>query len=667
MPGSSNLVVQANLSSPCVAPAAAGGIVPEIITWTFCYTESQSIGDVAGYGPFTVSYVGQLTTLNTTAVSPVSNQAGYLLTSARGYRLQLNNAGVLTRNEIIGLGWVVGSSTERGYDPYLYTNGATPSKTVVTPATLSAAGLLFALDNAPILPNGYQSASSITAAVYEVSPQLHSSARSTLSPLFSSSSSTSRSLSPRSLCAVQAWLVLSSGVVVEAFETLYNSTGGLLSANQPYPTQSSLSILTVTTAEYAVPLAALPSCPLNFTVFPPLAARNTVPPVSYQVCGQALSSATSPAAPWSEAVGAVVTVAPFPTYSAVTGQWSFQVQSVSAGGYSQQLQTANSSAALVANPTASGALYLSNTGTFSLDTAGLSLVLASSVSLPSSSSTAHASSALSLAGSVPASSPLLSGNLTLFGQLASPWTARLTPGLSFLRKPLTYVAADGSSATAPPATSLLLYGGQDSNDDLFNDIWLSTDSGNSFSIIAGPGSSNAQQSSSLPLIGYDGSIKLEDSTGRLYAIAGSTGSVVQYSDNGINWLNVTAPFPGRSNPLSMPDPFGNVYVMGGQGSSGYLNDVWLTSTTNVSIWQQQSAAAPWDIRDSILGAAYYSSQLRKTVLLLTGGHDDTSLNFRPNEGSSKAPHSNAAARSSEQSVRVLTVSYSLSLSSCVWL
>lgn len=79
----------------------------------------------------------------------------------------MNKAGTLTRNYITGLGWVVGSTTEQGYDPYLYTGGVAVTKLASVPATISAQGLLFSLDNAPILPNGYQT-NRTTAAVYEV-------------------------------------------------------------------------------------------------------------------------------------------------------------------------------------------------------------------------------------------------------------------------------------------------------------------------------------------------------------------------------------------------------------------------------------------------------------------------------------------------------------------
>ena len=171
VPASSSLVVGAILTAACVTPPLPSVPEPERLAWTFCYTEAQTSGDAAGYGPFSFNFVGQLTTQNVTSVSPVSGLSGYRLTSARGNRVQLNRNGVLTRNAIIGLGWVVAGTTEQGYDPFLYTSVA-PNKTAPTPATLSAQGVLFALDNAPILPNGYQTNRSVTAAVYEVGTPL---------------------------------------------------------------------------------------------------------------------------------------------------------------------------------------------------------------------------------------------------------------------------------------------------------------------------------------------------------------------------------------------------------------------------------------------------------------------------------------------------------------
>ena len=464
---------------------------------------------------------------------------------------------------------------------------------------------------------------------------------------------------------------------MEAFETLYSSTGATLSPlSYQYPSQSSLSVLSVSASEYADPIASLPSCPLNYNVFAPLAALNTVPLVSYQACGQAVSSATSSAAPWSQAVSAQLTVSPFPTYSATTGQWSFAVQSLTSGGYSQQLQTANSSA-LVTGSSGSPSLYLQSNGAFSLDTTGVTLALQSSVALPSSSSTAHATNTLTVAGVVPATSALTPGSLTAFTSLSAPWTVRLIPGLAFVRHPFTYINTAGAVATAPGGTSLLMYGGQLNTTVLYNDVYLSTDSGVTFNPIAGPAATAAQNALyTSPFVEYDGCIKIQDGKGRLYAISGNYTSVLQYSDDALNWTTVSVPFHGRAYTFATADPLGNLFVMGGQGavddhtgaSGTYLNDVyantdipqhththsptrtslvvadvpccrppvccccisWMSSTQGLT-WQQQTAAAAWDIRDSMMGVSFFSTQLQKVVIVHSGGHDDTTLNFRPNE------------------------------------
>ena len=219
-------------------------------------------------------------------------------------------------------------------------------------------------------------------------------------------------------------------------------------------------------------------------------------------------------------------------------------------------------------------------------------------------------------------------------------SSRLIPGLAVsCGTRFTYLDQTGATQTAPGGTSLLLYGGQNSTTLLYNDLWLSTDSGVTFTTIGGPLASQAQNAQyGSPLVGYDGSIKIQDVKGRLYAIAGSYKSVVQYSDNALNWTTVGVPFHGRAYTFATADPLGNIYVMGGQGRTDdhtgatgtYLNDVWMSSSQGVT-WQLQTAAAAWDIRDSLMGVSFYSTQLQKVVIVHSGGHDDTTLNFRPNE------------------------------------
>ena len=424
--------------------------------------------------------------------------------------------------------------------------------------------------------------------------------------------------------------------MVEGYQSTLSSSGNVL-GTVVYPDVGNMTIASVSATDYVnEAVYPLPSCPLNFAVF---SSVTGAPQQTYQVCGQAVSTATSPAAPWSVAVSATITVPAFPTYSATTGQWSFPLQSLTSGGYSQQLQTVNSSALVTGSSGSTPQLYLQSNGAWSIDTTGLSLALQSSVALPSASSTAHATNTLSLAGSVPATSALTPGSLGSFSALNAPWSQRLIPGLAFVRDSFSYINAAGTTAIAPGGTSLLLYGGQLNTTVLYNDLWLSINSGTSFIPIAGPAASSVQNAQyTSPLVGLDGSIKIQDVRGRLYAISGSYRQVIQYSDNALSWTTVGVPFHGRAYTFATADPLGNIYVMGGQGavddhtgaSGTYLNDVWMSTTQGVT-WQLQTAAAAWDIRDSMMGVSFYSTQLQKVVIIHSGGHDDSTLNFRPNE------------------------------------
>ena len=356
--------------------------------------------------------------------------------------------------------------------------------------------------------------------------------------------------------------------------------------------------------------------------------------MSYSMCATAVSSVSSAASPWALAQSATITVSAFPTYSATTQQYAFPVQAVQAGSYTQVVQGANQSASTSAATSFASTpqLYLSSLGTWSLDTSGLSLHVSSAIRLPSSSSSAQATASITLQGAIasPAVSP--SASPLLFAQpLATvPWSPRLISGLAFLNRPASFTSLSGTSILASPPLALILYGGQANTTTLYNDIYVSSDAGVTFQQV--------QPSSVQAFTPLDGAIKMRDSTGRLYLLGGSYTSTVQYSDNGLTWSTATAPWHGRAYTGAVADPFGRIFVFGGQGavddhtgaSGTYLNDVWMSTTQGVS-WTLQTLAAAWDIRDSLMGVAYYSQPLQRTILLNSGGHDDTTLNFRPNE------------------------------------
>ena len=541
--------------SPLPLPAAPATSPFLIQAWSFCY---QTYSASSASGPYSTVYSGQITTSANATYSAVTGQLGYAIVSISGYRTQFSASGVLSSSAITGFSLLATPITigtqpvVQQSDPYLYVATA-PTKTNITYAQLSSAGIVLTLDTAPILPNGLQALSQSTTGISTPQQWL----AQTVSP------------------------TTGQPIVIEGYLSLLSSTGSLLTTVL-YPDYGNMTIASVSANDYVnEAVSPLPSCPLNFAVFSSLTG---VAPSTYTVCGQAVSSATSPAAPWSVAVSATVTVAAFPTLSATTGQYAFPILSISSGGYSQQLATMNSSAAVTGSQGAAN-LYLQSNGAFSFDTNGLTLLLSSSVALPSTTSTAHATNLVSLAGGVPATSALTSNNLTAFaapgGATATPWSARHIPGLAFIQRPVSYINAAGASATASGASAMLVYGGQLSTTVLYNDVYLSTNSGASFTVIAGPSATAAQNALyTSPLVGLDGSIKMQDSKGRLYAISGSYRQVVQYSDNALQWTTVGVPFHGRAYCFATADPMGNVYVMGGQGMSDdhtgatgtYLND-----------------------------------------------------------------------------------------------
>ena len=97
---------------------------------------------------------------------------------------------------------------------------------------------------------------------------------------------------------------------------------------------------------------------------------------------------------------------------------------------------------------------------------------------------------------------------------------------------------------------------------------------------------------------------------------------MQFSNDGLHWTSVKAPWHGRAYPGAIADVFGRIFIFGGQGmvddhtgaSGTYLNDCWMSTNQGVS-WTAQTLAAPWDIRDSLMSASYYSSALQKTIII----------------------------------------------------
>ena len=102
------------------------------------------------------------------------------------------------------------------------------------------------------------------------------------------------------------------------------------------------------------------------------------------------------------------------------------------------------------------------------------------------------------------------------------------------------------------------------------------------------------------------------------------------STNGLDWTTVGGTeFAGRQSAFCLTDPSSDLFIIGGQNTTGddYENDVWMSSNQATSFGQV--ATAPWSQRDSQNGWVH-QSPLGVSVLYAIGGHAEVE-NARPNE------------------------------------
>jgi hypothetical protein len=173
------------------------------------------------------------------------------------------------------------------------------------------------------------------------------------------------------------------------------------------------------------------------------------------------------------------------------------------------------------------------------------------------------------------------------------------------------------SSVAMPDGCIVLMGGKNGT-TYKNDVWRSTDNGASWiQMTAGAGWSARSGHSSVVM--PDGSIVLmggQDS-------GGYKNDVWRSTDNGATWLQMKPDdligWSARSGQSSVVMPDGRIVLMGGQGSSGYKNDVW-RSTDNGATWVQMKP-------DDLIGWSARSGQSSAGVLVpdagivLMGGKD----------------------------------------------
>ena len=169
------------------------------------------------------------------------------------------------------------------------------------------------------------------------------------------------------------------------------------------------------------------------------------------------------------------------------------------------------------------------------------------------------------------------------------WT-QMTAGAGWL-------ARSHHSSVVMPDGSIVLMGGWNSDTTNLNDVWKSTDNGETWTQVTRSAGWSARDGPSSVVM-PDGSIVLMG--GRVGAVSFKN-DVWRSTDNGATWIqvNASAGWSARSYHSSVVMPDGSIVLMGGYTfNSGRTNDVW-RSTDNGATWTQMTASAGWSARDGL--------------------------------------------------------------------
>ena len=221
----------------------------------------------------------------------------------------------------------------------------------------------------------------------------------------------------------------------------------------------------------------------------------------------------------------------------------------------------------------------------------------------------------------------LQAQAALFTQLPTPpWAPRILQGLAFPTASLTL-----NSVTYQPGSTLLAWGGS-----LYNDTYVSSDSGNTWTLVGGVGASaNGNGGVSYTASPHPaaftpddtGACKRYDALKNEFYVLDET--YAWSSSNGIDWAKAAAPeYAGRTSAACLVDTQSNLYVIGGQNTSSkaYDNDIWGSSSLGQTF--APVTTAPWSQRDSM--GSFANNYPVGKVLTAIGGHAKVE-DFRPNE------------------------------------
>jgi hypothetical protein len=107
------------------------------------------------------------------------------------------------------------------------------------------------------------------------------------------------------------------------------------------------------------------------------------------------------------------------------------------------------------------------------------------------------------------------------------------------------------------------------------------------------------------------------------------------TDLGSTWSeSATAPWVGRGDAGIVVSDAGNLFVIGGYGETGYLNDVWMLDT-DFKTWKQMNAAAAWTPRWGAVVETF-----NNTLVLIGGDEGEGAFGnfYNKNNEVSRRPH-----------------------------
>ena len=221
----------------------------------------------------------------------------------------------------------------------------------------------------------------------------------------------------------------------------------------------------------------------------------------------------------------------------------------------------------------------------------------------------------------------------------APWSARSTMQVELYGRATTYRSHTTGQTVSVAANSLIMQGNQNLHE---NDVWLSSDRGVTWQLIAGV-SRNGPSGVVAAASPFDGSSfspdasfggYAVDSTFSMFRIGGSVDSgecteAVFRSTDGKTWSNqITVRSrlfsPLRDETVAVADGTGRLYLMGGRRcpDKTSLNDVWMSSDKGQN-WQLQTASAGWSRRIAPFVLNVRSATLGSDSLVLFGGVDST--------------------------------------------